>query len=213
MLVVSLTFSGILFAHGNAAAQQRHVTNPARSFGVGVGMYSGPRYNGPAVGVYPLYYPGFYGNGMSMYGPPVPTFGPVPGTFGGADYRVTQSAPFYGTSLGWFGSRSPSPRPTPNFNYNPPAFPGANDPAAPGIDSTSMLVEVRVPIENAIVFVNGVPTKQSGNVRMFSSPPLKTDDTYQYEVRADWIIDGQKTSLTKTIKGKAGEHVVADFVN
>ena len=55
----------------------------SRAFGVGVGV--GPAYGygpfwGPGWGwgVFPNYYQGFYGNGLSMYGPPVPTYRPIP---------------------------------------------------------------------------------------------------------------------------------------
>jgi uncharacterized protein (TIGR03000 family) len=199
-------------------AWAQRMNNPARSYGVGVGYYNGPRgignAAGPAVGIYPLYYPGFYGNGMSMYGPPVPTYGPLPGTFGGSDYRVTQNAPFFGTSLGWFGSRSPSPRPVPNFNYNPPAFPGSGAeniiPAAP-MEATCLVLEVRAPIENAVVFVNDTPTKSTGATRVYSSPPLQADENYLYNVRVEWIVDGRKQTMTKIVAGKAGDRVLADF--
>ncbi len=208
-----------LVSEGNALAQKR-VNNPGRAYGVGVGVYNGPHpsggpYNGPLYGVSPLYYRGFYGNGMSMYGPPVATYGPIPGTFGGSDYRLTQNAPFFGTSLGWMGSRSPSPRPTPNLNFNPPAFPNDGGPRIEQIPEggTPLVVEVRVPLENAIVFVNNEVTRQQGVVRRYASPPLKSDEEFEYTIRAEWIINGQRTSLTKKITGKPGETIVADFMN
>src|SRR3712207_5213268 len=62
---------------------------------VGVGV-AGPRPGGlygtywPGFyGVYPGGYNGFWSNGFSMYGPPVPTYGSVPGVFGGADQRLS----------------------------------------------------------------------------------------------------------------------------
>jgi len=223
LLALLTIVTATVATESSALAQKRPLNNPGRAYGVGVGMYSGPLpgaagpYNGPYYGAFPLYYRGFYGNGMSMYGPPVATYGPIPGTFGGSDYRLTQNAPFFGTNLGWLGSRSPSPRPIPNLEFNPPAF--ANDgepriePIPDGKPGTPMIVEVRVPLENAIVFVNGEVTKQMGNVRKYASPPLKGDEVYQYDVRAEWIIDGKRTSLTKRLTGKPGETVVADFMN
>jgi uncharacterized protein (TIGR03000 family) len=212
---------GGLFTANQTTAQV--LNNPYRTYGVGIGVYNGPRYGpypyyggyGPYVGGFILDYQGFYGNGMSKYGPPVPTYGVVPGTFGGSDYRVNQNAPFFGMGLGWFGYRSPSPRPPANFNFNPPAFGPDGQPVpldAEIIGETGQLiVEVRLPIENAIVFVNDEVTKTTGPVRMFGSPPLKPGETYEYTVRAEWIIDGQKTSLTQKVQGKPGERVVADF--
>ena len=56
--------------------------------GVGYGYGAGPYW-----GVMPFYYDGFYGNGLSMYGPPVPTGKPIPGVFGGGDSRFFDPIP------------------------------------------------------------------------------------------------------------------------
>lgn len=174
------------------------------SVSVGVGVGVGPRGYG-AFG-YPIAYPGFYGNGMSMYGPPVPTYAPIPGTFGGSDYRVNQNAPFIGSGVGVYGYRTLTPRPL-------PGVPNGSQPPADGPDAKEgpLFVEVRLPIENAIVFINGELTRQDGPVRVFASPILTTGLTYKYDVRAEWIIDGKKISLTQTVSGKAGGRAVADF--
>ena len=59
--------------------------NPAVQHRIQVRTYPGYGYGG----FYPYYgYDGFYSNGFSMYGPPVPTYGPVPGYFGGGDQRL-----------------------------------------------------------------------------------------------------------------------------
>jgi uncharacterized protein (TIGR03000 family) len=205
-----------------------------RSAGVGVGIYSGSPYAGPSVGVYPLYYPGFYGNGMSMYGPPVPTYGIVPGTFGGSDYRVNQNAPFLGTGSGLFFRRSTrsnvdSARSNPKYDetvavpssristgepplaedavLNEPPLYTDPSPKPSGI----LMVEVRVPNANAIVYVNNQPTRQSGVIRTFASPQLPEGDAYEYDVRVEWTANGRRVSRTKTINGKPGENLVVDF--
>ncbi|MCE9533045.1 MAG: TIGR03000 domain-containing protein [Planctomycetes bacterium] len=202
-------------------AQAQRGNNPARSYGVGVGVGVGvgPRgygypYYGPGFGIYPYDYRGFYGNGVSMYGPPVPTYGIVPGTFGASDNRVNQNAPFFGTGMGWWGYRSPSPRPTPNFAFNPPATRiDANGNIVTDVPDQGVLsIEVIVPIENAFVFINDQLTKQTGTSRVFTSPMIQKDEVCEYDVRAEWIIDGKKTSLTQTVSGKPGQRVVADFV-
>ena len=57
---------------------------------VGVGVI-GSRpggYYGGYVGIYGGACPGFWSNGYSLYGPPVPTYGSVPGYFGGSDQRL-----------------------------------------------------------------------------------------------------------------------------
>lgn len=56
-------------------------------------------------GLYPGYFPGFFSNGFSMYGPPVPTYMPVPGVYGGgSDSRFYDFYPGYGLTMplnGW----------------------------------------------------------------------------------------------------------------
>jgi uncharacterized protein (TIGR03000 family) len=182
----------------------------AQTFGVGIGIYSGPRYPAyPYFGAYPLAYRGFYGNGMSMYGPPVPTYGPIPGTFGGSDYRVNQNAPYIGFPVGIYASYSKT-RAVVDGNGEPPLL--NPDAVRSATANNALLVEIRVPLDNVIVFINDQLTKQNGNVRYFSSPPLKPGETYQYTIRAVWTIDGQRNDKTLTLQGKPGERMVADFL-
>lgn len=87
IVILSLTVTFI--ADRPASAQY-----PTRfsSFGYGYGPGFGPRVGpwfGPGLWGYPFFFSGAYGgfwlNGNSLYGPPVPTYGPVPGSFGGGD--------------------------------------------------------------------------------------------------------------------------------
>ena len=77
---------------------------------------------GPYWGFYPNYYNGFYGNGLSMYGPPVPTYKPIPGVFGGGDSQFFGPPPIY---PGWVsGAYIPLARaiaPASGGNRTPPA--------------------------------------------------------------------------------------------
>ena len=78
-------------------------------FGVGIGVRFG---GGPGVG--PVVYPAFgfvgptigsfWSNGNTLSGPPVPTFEPIGGVFGGGDQRRT-SAP----ARSWASTRTPTP--------------------------------------------------------------------------------------------------------
>ena len=95
-LLISLT--AFLASERPAASQY-----PGRftTFGYGYGFGFGPRVGpwfGPGLwGWYP-YYPGavgsFWSNGLTLYGPPVPTQGSIPGSFGGGDARQL----YYGNS-------------------------------------------------------------------------------------------------------------------
>jgi uncharacterized protein (TIGR03000 family) len=114
---------------------------------------------GPFV-TYPWGWPGFYSgragqnwsNGLSLYGPPVPVYGPVPGILGNNDQNhVWREAPRLGIGYGWVGVYAASPRPRPlsvsawpvivermpgegcpnGPNCAVPGAPGAPAPAAP----------------------------------------------------------------------------------
>jgi uncharacterized protein (TIGR03000 family) len=190
-------------------------SNPGNAFGFGVGAYSGPGpYGGygSVIGITPFYYQGFYGNGASMYGPPVPTYGPGPGVFGGSDERIRHMPPVFGYGTGWFGYRSPSPRPLPNFDFVEPGrvLPYPEPIPAPGAAAPCMELEVRVP-ESARVFVDGTATTPTGSVRRFASPPLNPDEVYTYELRAEWDDNGKPHSETRTVTGKPGQPYVIDF--
>src|SRR5436853_568690 len=69
-----------------------HAAARAQYIGGGIGIRPSGPYGGyyPGyLGVFPGGYNGFWSNGFSMYGPPVPTYGTVAGTFGGGDQRLS----------------------------------------------------------------------------------------------------------------------------
>ncbi len=87
---------------------------------------------GPYVG-YPWGFPGysgragsFWSNGLSLYGPPVPVYGPIPGIFGNDDLvRQWRQVPSPGVPFGWVGIFAASPRPRrPSVSVWP--IPGSN---------------------------------------------------------------------------------------
>ena len=204
-IATATVLMGLVFA-GEAGAQ---------GFGVGVGIYRGSGYSYPYFGGYPLQYRGFYGNGMSLYGPPVPTYGIVPGTFGGSDYRVNQNAPFLGFPVGIYANYSRSrSRPIANEGVGePPLLDERSARAAVAvINENAVTVEIRVPLDNVIVFVDDQFLKQNGIVRYISSPPLKPDQTRQFSIRAVWTIDGQRNDKTLLCEGQPGDRLVADFL-
>jgi uncharacterized protein (TIGR03000 family) len=198
LLTLSLAAVSLVFVSETRAETP---AQRAYGFGIGIGFNYGPGgASGTTIGFVPFYYPGFWGNGMSMYGPPVATYGIVPGTFGASDYGTTQSPPLFGVPIGSF-----------RHDYAPSAL--DEKMIALPIDGKMIIVEAHVPIDNAVVFFNDQVTKTRGLVRLFSSTPnLKPGETYQYTVRAEWIIDGFKISKTVKVSGKPGERLVADFV-
>jgi uncharacterized protein (TIGR03000 family) len=203
--------SALLALLPTTRAEAQLFNNPARTYGVGTTMGPGPRFSGIGVGILPFNYRGAPGDGLGSYTAP--------------EHRMFNSAPTFGMALGWFGKRSPSPRPEPNFNFNPPIGISNEEPplfGAPEVKPTPMteaigsaketiILEVRVPVDNAMVFANDMLTKQSGRVRVFESPELAPGAKYQYEIRVELTVDGKKQVARQTVTGKAGDKLVADF--
>lgn len=187
-----------------------HGTAQNRSFGVGVGVgYGYGPYWGPGWGVYPAYYPGFYGNGLSLYGPPVPTYRPIPGVFGGGDSQYFGLPPLYRPGFYNFAYVPLSkPAPLPAAIADAPPIEVLPAPAA---KAGPLEVEVRVPRADAKVFIDGVESKGEGRVRPFATPELEAGQEARYEIRVEWTVGGLTTTHTKTITGRAGGRVVVDI--
>ena len=191
----------------------------------------------PNVGVYTGYgfpgyyggfgYPGFYGysgragsswsNGLSLYGPPVPVYGPVPGVFGNNDlvrqYRSTLAPGFAG--YGFIGIYAASPRPRhtsvsvwPTVEAVTSAPIGAVPAPATG---AHLILSVKVPQPAAEVFVDGKKTAQTGTDRIFESPPLEAGKAFKYTVTARWVERGQVVEVSREVTGTPGEVVRVDF--
>jgi uncharacterized protein (TIGR03000 family) len=103
---IALVIIVVVCPAGLASAQAPIAVGPGVSVGVGagVGPWVGPRvwpWFGPGLwgwGWWPWWWSGaagsFWTNGLSLYGPPVPTFAPVPGVFGAGDaHRQLASGP------------------------------------------------------------------------------------------------------------------------
>jgi uncharacterized protein (TIGR03000 family) len=167
------------------------------------------------IGVYPYgylgYFPGAYSNswsnGFTLYGPPVPTYGSVPGSFGASDYRLNNNIQIYnGASLGLGGPGAGGAGPRMRH------YAGSNTGFPTQQQSMGQaLLEVRVPVETAIVFFEDTQMKQQGKVRQFASPQLQVGLTYFYKIRARWPIDGQMQEQWKSVGVRANEKIVVDF--
>ncbi len=203
--------------------------------GPNIGVYTGSGY--PGFG-YPGYYggygyPGYYGsrgfygspgragsvwsNGLSLYGPPVPVYGPVPGVFGNNDlvrqYRSTLSPAFPG--YGWIGIYAASPRlrhPSVSVWPTVEQFSTAPIEAVPAAKNGGRLIlSVKVPQPAAEVFVDGKKTAQTGTDRIFESPPLEAGKSFKYTVTARWVERGQVVEVSREVTGTPGEVVRVDF--
>jgi uncharacterized protein (TIGR03000 family) len=69
---------------------------------------------------------------------------------------------------------------------------------------------IRVPAE-ALVDIEGVRTRSTGEVRRFQSPPLPVDQSFIYSVKATWKAGDQEIVREHKAKVRGGEEVVVDL--
>lgn len=207
-------------------------SGPYIAGGVGRGALVGPAWGPGWAGNYPYFWgiPGAAGsvwtNNLSLYGPPIPTYAPVPGAFGQADMSrlfFDQPPPgFYGGvfprgalggGLGWHGRDSPSPRPAASsVNVYPT---GAASVSVVGNDGSTPANCIRVCVKlhdpDATLWVERQPVELTGTERVFESPDLEPGETYRYEVIAKWHTGGREMAETRTVTAKPGDVVTVDF--
>ncbi len=196
--------------------------------GIGLGIGYDPFYGTSSYGVGGFVwggaYNGFYSNGFSEYGPPVPTYAPVPGMFGGSDQR------FLGNNPGPF-TRTPITAGDVKLKYDGPVINSNADASIPitplrQIPATPISDVVREPValptraklamdlivpDNAQVFFDDAATSQIGKVRSYVSPEKALGDPVEYQVRVDWIENGVPMTKKRKVTGNAGERVVVDL--
>ena len=104
--------------------------------------------------------------------------------------------------------------PAPGTDLNPPDDGAPPPPTDNGAGlyrpSTSATLTVRVPAD-ARVFVNGLATASTGNVRRYVSNGLREGYSYTYQIRAEVVRDGQTVSETQTVKLQAGDTPNVEF--
>jgi uncharacterized protein (TIGR03000 family) len=83
-------------------------------------------------------------------------------------------------------------------------------PAAAPADNTAHL-RIRVPAEQAEVWLNDVRTKQTGAFQQYQVPAMTPGQTYSYEVRARWLENGQSVERSRTVLVHANEQVNIDL--
>src|SRR5207253_1465159 len=133
-------------------------------------------------GFYPGYgfgfgygYPGYWGYGSPGYwGYGRPYYGYAP------YYYSTPYVDAYGGAV-----VATTPSTVTESLYRPAAAPAA--------------VTVTLPTSDAQVWFEGVPMRQTGAVRQFTSPPLDPAQSYHYTVRAVWNEGDRTVDQTRTV--------------
>lgn len=201
-------------------------------YGYGYGPYWGP---GWGRGWYPGWYPGVfpgqmygnYSNGLSMYGPPVPTYRSVPGMFGGADSRFFPPPSAYRPGFynyAWMPiHRSPSSLSTVEIQKSPVVLTpatlpdeilqngGLPKPLGVLTDAAPFELEIHVPNKDAQISINGQNAPGDGLIRSFKSSPVDAVDSHTMEVKATWTTPDGKISHTKRITTLPGERAKVVF--
>ena len=201
--------------------------------GYGYGPYWGPGwgrgfgYPGWYPGVFPGQMYGNYSNGLSMYGPPVPTYRPIPGVFGGGDSRFFPPPPAYMPGFynyAWLPIHQTKPiLPNGYVQKDPvvltpaplPASIAQGDGSPPNLgvltDSAPFELEIHVPKADAQVFINGQNSPGAGAVRTFKSSPVDAVASHTMEVKAVWSTAEGKVSHTKRVTSHPGERTKVVF--
>jgi uncharacterized protein (TIGR03000 family) len=81
----------------------------------------------------------------------------------------------------------------------------------PAGNEAPVQLTVRVPDANALLTVDGVPTKQTGKERFFESPPLPLNKKYKYTIKITWRVKDQEKSETRKVTVQGGGKVMVDF--
>jgi uncharacterized protein (TIGR03000 family) len=150
---------------------------------------------------------GFYSNGLSAYGPPVPTYRPIPGVFGGGDSQFFPVPPLlmppYG-GPGWMNMHR-----LPITKADLALAEGRPYPFQ--VRSPSLTFEIKLPTESARVFVGDVEQNGLGHTRFVATPPLENREWHTFDVRAEWFSEEGKVTLIKRVMGRAGDQIEVVF--
>jgi uncharacterized protein (TIGR03000 family) len=84
--------------------------------------------------------------------------------------------------------------------------------ATPRQDSSSVLIQMRLPAD-ARVWFDDTPTTVTGTSRLFASPPLAAGQYYAYQVRVQWNDNGKVVDRTRRVTIQAGDRITLDFTS
>lgn len=89
----------------------------------------------------------------------------------------------------------------------------SNAPTGNSLADNTATLDVRVPDPAAEVWIDGHKTKQTGTARQFVSPTLTPGRTYQYVIKAEWMVGGRKVEQSQKLTVQAGQRMSIDFLS
>lgn len=154
-------------------------------------------------------YPGYY-NSYSYYPGGRSNWGYSPGSSTWGNTWSTYPGGAYGFQPSDYGARqfaASSMQPAQQYM----SFYGADNVYdESNIPSNAALICVRVAPDAKILF-SGQETKERGNLRKFVTPALTDNQTYSYELKAQWNENGQNIDRTRKILVHPGDRIHVDF--
>jgi uncharacterized protein (TIGR03000 family) len=150
--------------------------------------------------------PGYYGYNLDDYSR---------GYYGGGRYTEYYN---YGRGGGISSlANFPGPAPGPQWLYDnrnwvgtQPVQPFAPPPVRKVGGSGPARLTIQVP-PDAVLWLEGQPTQQTGAVRQFVTPPLEAGVPYTYTIRARWQEGGQPVEQVQSLSVQAGQQRSASF--
>ncbi|HMF12793.1 MAG TPA: TIGR03000 domain-containing protein [Gemmataceae bacterium] len=97
-----------------------------------------------------------------------------------------------------------------SYSYRAAYPPDSSFGAMPARNDT-VLTEVRLPVADARLWMEGQEMNPQGLVRLFISPPLDPGNKYSYTLRAQWTENGKNVDQTRQANVSPGERITVDF--
>jgi uncharacterized protein (TIGR03000 family) len=193
-------------------------------FGLGAGPYrNGYGYGYPGYGYgygwgfgFPAATGSYWTNGNSLYGPPIPTYAPTPGAFGGSQAHKTYFMQnIYGSGYlnhNWFGYQRPTPPPGwERISVNPSTVYATPEYRVVPLNGKCARFQMKMPSADAELWIGKNMTKHQGIDRDFESPELDASKEYAYEFIARWTENGEPKAALRKVQFKAGAAINIDF--
>ena len=68
-----------------------------------------------------------------------------------------------------------------------------------------------VPVADAQVWFEDTATTLQGMERLFQSPPLESNQTFTYSIKARWMENGQAVTQERRVSVQAGQSITVNF--